>query len=319
MTDIDFLALNGASASAAGMTIDVLDAANRIAGREVFRLRFIGVGGSAETRGGLAVRTVRLPRQNRADVVIVPGLGVANESEIDEMFARADVQRAVSWLARPARTERLFASSCSGAFLLGAAGLLDEQSCTTTWWLSPLLQEKYPRARVRMESMVAVSGRVLTAGASLAHMDLMLMLVARLRSQELAHDVGRALVVDRRVSQARYIVPSHLVADSHLIHELDATIRDRLAKPLSLERLASDLGVTERTLNRRTRAAVGESPMQLVQRVRVQTAVQLLETTTYPVERIARKVGLSSPSSLYRLLVKHTGKSPLGHRMRAIP
>ena len=55
-------------------------------------------------------------------------------------------------------------------------------------------------------------------------------------------------------------------------------------------------------------------PMRFVQRLRVQTAVQLLETTTDPVERIARKVGLASPSSLYRLVMKHTGRSPLGHR-----
>jgi transcriptional regulator GlxA family with amidase domain len=318
MTEFAFLALDGCSAGAVGITIDVVDAAHRIAARKLFKLRFIGVAESAAMRGGLTLRTDRLPRQRSADVVLVPGLGASNEAELDAMFERADVRRAVSWLASPARAERVFASSCSGAFLLGAAGLLDGQSCTTTWWLSPLLQQKFPRARVRVESMVAVSGRVVTAGASLAHMDLMLTLLARLHSQQLAHDVGQALVVDRRVSQARYIVPSHLVSDSRLIQELDATIRDRLAKPLSLEDLASDLGVTGRTLSRRTRAATGESPMRFVQRVRVQTAVQMLETTKDPVERIARKVGLASPSSLYRLVMKHTGKSPLGHRVREI-
>jgi transcriptional regulator GlxA family with amidase domain len=269
-------------------------------------------------RGGLTVKTDRLPRHTRADVIIVPGLGAADEDEINAMFARADVRRALSWLERSATSDRVFASSCTGAFMLGAAGLLDGQSCTTTWWLSPLLAQKYPRARVRVESMVAISGSVFTAGASLAHMDLMLTLVARLRSQELAHEVGRALVVDQRVSQTRYIVPSHLASDSRLIQDLDATIRDRLAKPLSLERLASELGVTERTLNRRTQAAIGQSPMQFVQRVRVQTAIQLLETTTESVERVARRVGLASPSSLYRLLMKHTGKPPLGYRVRAL-
>src|SRR5262249_34318786 len=260
MTELAFLALDGCSAGAVGITIDVVDAANRIAGRKLLKLRFIGTAQSAAMRGGLTLRTDRLPRQRSADVVLVPGLGASNEAELEAMLERSDVRRAVAWLASPTRSERIFASSCSGAFLLGAAGLLDGQSCTTTWWLSPLLQQRVPGARVRGESMVAISGRMLTAGASLAHMDLMLTLVARLRSQELAHQVGQALVVDKRVSQARYIVPSHLVSDSRLIQELDATIRERLAKPLSLEKLASDLGVTERTLSRRTHAAIGESP-----------------------------------------------------------
>jgi transcriptional regulator GlxA family with amidase domain len=318
MTEIEFLALEGSSAGAAGITIDVLDAANRIAGRKLFGLRFVGVGGSCSMRGGLGVKTDRLPRQSGADVIIVPGLGAADEGEINAMLERGDVRRAVSWLEKLAISDRVLASSCTGAFVLGEAGLLDGQSCTTTWWLSPLLQQMYPHARVRVESMVAISGRVFTAGASLAHMDLMLTLVARLRSQELAHDVGRALVVDRRLSQTRYIVPSHLASDSRLIQDLDATIRDGLAKPLSLERLALELGVTERTLNRRTQAAIGQSPMQFVQRVRVQTAIQLLETTTDSVERIARRVGLASQSSLYRLLMKHTGRPPLGYRARAL-
>jgi transcriptional regulator GlxA family with amidase domain len=317
MIGIDVLVLEGASASAVGTTIDVVSAANRIIGTPTFDLRFVSTQRRVLLRGGLVAEAQPLAHARPRDVVVTPGLGAADANEIADRLGAADMPEATRWLARAHRRGADIAASCTAVFVLGAAGLLDERRCVTTWWLGAELAEIAPRARVIIDEMVVRDGPVWTAGSAFAHIDLMLAITRHLCGATLTDELASRLVADQRTSQAGFLIPSHLAARDDTVAALEAFVRTHLQDPHTLESLAQHCGLSPRTLARRTGKAVGLSPLQLVQRVRLERSLHLLRTTRMPLEEVAAAVGLADPATLYRLVKRHTGRSPGALRPRA--
>lgn len=311
MTNIDLIVLKEASPAAVGVSIDVLDAVNRIAGQRLVNWRALSPSGAQTgTRGGLLMPAQPLVRAQARDIVIIPGLGAGTEAEVTARLAEPDAAQAARWVARAWGRGATVAASCTAVFVLGAAGLLDGRRCTSTWWLVPALQAAFPLARASADAMVTEQDRVWTAGAAFAHIDLMLALVSRFVGPGLAESVARHLVVDQRASQARYVIPAHLSAHDPLACRIEAEVRDRLGGTITLNGLAAATGVTTRTLARRIHAATGLSPMRFVQKIRLDTALHLLQSTRLPLEAVAERLGFADAATLYRLVRRHTGQAP---------
>ena len=165
------LALPSVLDTSLGMTLDILGAANRLrtlAGQSpVFRPVLTSMQGSQVRSGaglmlGPAVPASRLPRP---DLIIVPGANLPLPDEVDAWLASASVSRAVDWLREMARQGAEVTASCAGTFVLAEAGLLDGRSATTTWWLAPHFQKRYPHIALDMNRMVVRDGPVTCAGA----------------------------------------------------------------------------------------------------------------------------------------------------------
>jgi transcriptional regulator GlxA family with amidase domain len=293
-----------------GTTIDVVSAANRIIGTPTFDLRFVSCESRVALRGGLTATAQPLARARPRDVVVVPGLGAANAAEISDRLSAADVAEAGNWLVRAHARRADIAASCTAVFILAAAGLLDQRRCVTTWWLGAELEEVAATARVVIDEMVVRDGPIWTAGSAFAHIDLMLAVMRHLGGAALTDELASRLVVDQRTSQASFLIPSHLAARDDSVAALESFVRNHLDQPHTLESLAHRCGVSPRTLARRTGNAVGLSPLQLVQRVRLERSLHLLRTTRMSLEEVAAAVGLADPATLHRLVKRHTGRSP---------
>lgn len=258
-----------------------------------------------------------VPRElGRRDVVVVPGLGAATPPRLAAALARADVSRGLALLAEVAARGARLAASCSATFVLGAAGVLDGHEATTTWWLAPEFARRFPAVTLRADRMVVASGRVLTAGAALAHADLVLALVAATDGVALAHTVARYLVLDERPSQARYMVVDHLRSADPVIRRLERFVTAHLDRPLTLAELARATATSPRTLARRVATALATTPTRLVQRLRVARAVHLLETTDRSVDDIAGQVGYADAAAFRRIFRRETGDAPSACRRR---
>jgi transcriptional regulator GlxA family with amidase domain len=194
------------------------------------------------------------------------------------------------------------ASSCSGVFLLAAAGLLDGRRATTSWWLAPLFRRLFPAVTLDTESMVVRDGQVTTAGAAMAQLDLMLSIVARHGDPSLAETCARYLLLEQRSSQARYMAIGFLAASDDRIARAEQWARSRLDESFPIGALAGAAGLSSRTFARRLERTTGLSPVRFVQRLRVERAVELLETTRLSFDEVARRVGYAEPSTLRRLL-----------------
>ena len=198
------------------------------------------------------------------------------------------------------------AGACTATFVLAASGILDDGRATTTWWLAHAFRERFPRVALDESRMVVSSGRVVTAGAAFAHVDLALWLL-RQRSPALAQATARHLVFDARPSQAPYVTPDHFAHADPIVERFERWVRRHLAE-FSLAAAARHVGASERTLERRIRAALGRTPLSYVQDVRVEVAVHRLRTTKDSIEEIASAVGYGDGVTLRTLLRKKTGR-----------
>ena len=305
MTKVAVLEIPGCMASSAAITHDVMATANRL---------------SAAARRPLPfdVKTVR-PGSRRnsakpcnADLVIVPGLGSASADELDEKLKSPACRHARAMLADAFEAGATLAASCASTFLLAEAGLLAGRRATTTWWLAPLFRRRYPDVDLVTDQMVVADWPIATGGAAMAQMDLMLAVVGKFAGPRLARACANYLLLDERRSQAPFMAITYLAGQDPRIAKAESWVRRNIARDFAIEELARAVALTPRTFARRIAAICAITPIQFVQRLRIETARALLETTRLPVEEIARRVGYAEPSTLRRLIRRDT-RHPPGH------
>ena len=253
------------------------------------------------TGSGMIVHTQRTLRElHDLDVVVVPAMGTmsgpATESALDTTAGRSLV-RAIRSL--DATTTRV-AAACTGVFPLAEAGLADGRRATTTWFLASTFRRRFPAVDLDLDSMVVTDGHIITAGAAFAHIDLALTLVRGV-SADLARRTARLLVIDERPSQAAFIAYDQLARDDPLVLAFERHVRARLGEPFDVGHAAAAIGITRRTLERRTKQALGLSPLGIVQRLRLERAEHLRRTTDLSLEQIAHQIGYANAATLRAL------------------
>jgi len=306
VTKIEVLVLAGSMPSSVAITLDVLSTANRLQqarGRSpVFTARLAGSGARLAASLATEARLQIADRARSTDVVVVPGLGMTTEEEVMTRLARRDAALAKRRLADAVESGAHVATACAGTFLVAATGLLDGRRASTTWWLAPLFRRMHPSVVLDPDALVVTDGPVTTAGAAMAQMDLMLAIVARRAGARLADACARYLLLDKRRSQSRYMALGFLAAADERVERAERWARKRLGEDFTVDDLAKSAALSPRTFARRVERAVGLSPVRFLQRLRVERAVELLETTKLPLEEIARQVGYAEPSTLRRLI-----------------
>ncbi len=264
-----------------------------------------GVGKTARTRRGLLVPIEHHLEERGVDgldLLLVPALGVLDEEAVQTVLELPETRRVREVLQGLGAEDRpRLAGGCTGTFLLAEAGCLDGMRATTSWWLSELFGARYPDVELDMSQMVVDSGTIITAGAAFAHIDLAIELVAGV-SPRLADEVARHLLIDERPARSVNAALVHLGRTDRLVVEFEDWVRDHLSEAMNLDDAARSLGTTRRTLERRTREGVGLTPLQLVQRMRIERATHLQRTTELSAGQIAFAVGYRDASTLRRLL-----------------
>lgn len=261
------------------------------------------------TGTGFAVPTTGpLAALRDGDVAVVAAFG---QLQASSLVAELHTDRNRVLLDELARLppELPIAAACTATFALAEAGLLDGRRATTSWWLSADFRARYPRSRLDMTSMVVEDDRAMTAGAAFGHIDLALALVRRV-SIDLATTTAQFLLVDERSTQSEYVAIAHLVRRDPLVAAFERHVRAHLDAPMDMAGVARLLGTSRRTLERRVTAVVAMSPLQLVQRLRVERARHLLATTDRTVDDVARDVGYLNATTLRALLRRFPTNRP---------
>lgn len=156
-----------------------------------FEVRIVGVRRKVRTSQGLGV-PVQAIGSEVPDCVVVPAIGFKLPDLLEEALARPDVGDAAGALREWAHRGVTMTAACIGTFVMAESGILDHEHATTTWWLAPLFRKRYPKVLLEDANMIVKSGRCVTAGAALSHIDLALWLV-RTVSPRLASLTARYL------------------------------------------------------------------------------------------------------------------------------
>ena len=302
---INILALDGAFDLGLSAVLDVFQTANELielSGVAVprFDVRIVGVRKSVKTSQGLSV-PVSAAGARAPDCVVVPAIGFKMPEPLEDALERPDIGDAGALVRRWFDRGALVAAACIGTFVVAESGLLDGHRATTTWWLAPLFRKRYPNVALDESNMVVKSGRMVTAGAALSHLDLALWLV-RTESPQLAALAAKYLIVDSRPSQSAYALADHLVHDDPLVQRFERWARSRLTRGFSLDDAARATGASKRTLARHMQRVLGKSPLAYFQTLRVERAVHLLKTGDASVDEIAARVGYADGTTLRTLL-----------------
>jgi len=309
---IAILTLEGVFDSGISIVLDALHTANELAplaGIDTPRVNIEVVGVRPKVRSALGFD---IPVKSAADIaapdwVIVPAIGYKMPDVLQAALAREDVMEAGLQLRRWAEEGARVAAACVGTFIVAESGLLDGEEATTTWWLTPMFLQRYPKVRLDANRILVPSGRLLTAGAAFSHVDIALWLI-RQRSPELASLVAKYLVVDSRPSQTAYMITDHLAHADPVVERFDRWARERLDTQITLDEAATALATSKRTLSRRLEKALGKTPIEYIQDLRIERAVHLLKTSKHSVDRIASLVGYADGVTLRSLLRRRLGK-----------
>jgi transcriptional regulator GlxA family with amidase domain len=310
---IHILALNGVFDTGLAAVLDAFGIANALAemtgmSSVRFQTQIVGLRKTVTTMHGLSIPVTSAARAAMPDAVVMPAINHLKPEPLVQALASGEVREAGAVLRKWSGCGALTTTACVGTFVLAESALLDGEEATTTWWLAPLFRQRYPRVRLDETRIIVQSNAVVTAGAALSHLDLVLTLIRR-ASPELANLTAKYLVADTRTSQAMYTIPHHLAHDDPLVHKFEHWARQRLAEGFSLDEAATTLATSKRTLARRMQSALGKSPLAYFQDLRIAHAVHLLETSQASVDQIAAAVGYAEGVTLRALLRRRLGRS----------
>jgi transcriptional regulator GlxA family with amidase domain len=322
MKTVWILVLDGVMDSSLSITLDLLRSAQAIVAQAKsparFDYRVLGARAHVQTGCGLKLRTDDTFRKaalggDAPQWVIVPAMGEYGHTLVSHL-SRPDATQARRLLQALHASKVRIGASCASVFLLAEAGLLERRTVTTTWWLAGNFRERYPGITLDERRMVVRDGHVLTAGSAFSQLDLMLAVLGDLVGVRVADLCARYLLIDRRPSQARYMMALHTQQHDPAVAAAERWIDDNLAEPISVSELSKLVAMSEKTLSRRVKAATGLSPIKLIQRRRLMMATHLIETTKISIEEVAARVGYRDSTTLRRLIRRELDTSPSGLR-----
>jgi transcriptional regulator GlxA family with amidase domain len=241
-----------------------------------------------------------------AHTIVVPGW-----SDPDDEPSRALTDALVAAHDRGAR----LVSLCTGAFVLAAAGLLDDRRATTHWMYAERLKSHYPRVRLDPDVLYVAEDTVMTSAGTAAGIDLCLHVVALDHGLEVAATVARRLVMPlyRSGGQAQY-VDTPIAAEPGGLSALLDWGRSNLDTGITTADLATHGAMSPRTLTRRFRSALSMPPGEWLQRERLRLAQRLLERSDVPIDAVARRAGYDSAVTMRAQFSARLHTSPRAYR-----
>ena len=327
MTDAPFrlglMALDGCMLSSLSGPSDALHVAGILAqirgpgSARKFESRVFSARGATSVRSetGIEIGGIQpLGRDETFDLVLVPGIDHRRPHDI--LARRDEFAPEIAVLRQLHLRGTRIAATCSGTFLLAMTGLLDGHRATTAWWMAGSFRKNFPAVQLEEQAVLIDDGNVITTGASTSVFSLVLRIIAEVGGEELAQQTSRMMLIDgERQSQAPYVSQAMLEKPRHsLAEKITRFLDNELHNQISVSRLASHCGTSERSLLRHFHSHYGTSPLGYIQHLRVERAKALLEATQLSFDEVVERCGYSDVPSFRKLFKRETSMTPMDYR-----
>jgi transcriptional regulator GlxA family with amidase domain len=283
-------------------SLSVFELANSEMGEPVYELHVLSeTGGLVPTSIGFGIMTEPLDEEP-FDTVIVGGSAVPG----------ALTPGVTKFLQRAVQRSRRVAATCTGAFVLAEAGLLEGRRATTHWNAARKLQARFPSVKVEEDRIFIVDGPVWTSAGMTAGIDLTLAMVEKDLGAEMARGVAKKLVVYHRRAggQSQFSALLELEPKSDRIQNALAYARNNLDKALTVGELAQAANLSPRQFSRAFRAETGQSPAKAIENLRLEAARLSMEQSRHPIDVIARQTGFADRDRMRRAFLRAFGQPP---------
>ncbi len=280
----------------------------------MFKIQLIGLSPEVTLSDGAVVirPDLVIGDTGRSDLVIVPALSGEMKSAL-----KAN-QAFVPWMVRQYKNGAELASLCIGAFLLAETGLLQGMSCSTHWMFADAFRAMFPQVNLVDERIVTDQNGIYSSGGASAYWNLLLHLVEKYTSREMAVLAAKFFVLDiGRDSQAPFaIFKGQRKHEDDVVKLAQAHIEDSFQERLTIDGIADKFGVGRRTFERRFKKATSNTVIEYIQRVKIEAAKSQLEGGRKTVNEVMYEVGYTDVKAFRDVFKKIAGMSPIDYRNR---
>lgn len=272
-----------------------------------------GEPGPLRSANGFAIETPHgLDRLEQADLVAVTAMANARIDSAPVDYPEPLLEALRRCVARGA----MVLSVCNGAFVLGAAGLLDGRRCTTHWRHASVLARTFPDAKVDPAVLYVDEHPVITSAGTAAGIDACLYLVRREQGSRVANGIARRMVVPphRDGGQAQYVERPLIEPSCDTMQDVMTWMSANLAAAITVDQLAARAYMSPRTFARRFVQETGTTPQRWLTGQRILLAQQLLEESDETVDVVADKAGFGNATALRHHFRAWRATTPLAYR-----
>ncbi|MGN8069315.1 GlxA family transcriptional regulator [Mucilaginibacter sp. 22184] len=281
--------------------------------RPMIELRLAGV--EPELKLDMAffsIHPLNVNEIGKTDLLIVPSINQDWDAVIKKN------KTLVTWIKEQYEGGAEIASICTGAFLLAEAGLLDGKSCSTHWDAADKLKQLFPTIRVHTDILTVAEKGIYTNGGGYSFLNLALFLVEKYFGREVAILGSKMFQIDMdRTSQSPFaIFKMQKNHGDEMVYQAQTYMEENLRERISFEELASKLATSRRNFDRRFVKATGNTPIEYLQRVKVEVAKSALEKERKTIFEVMSEVGYTNDKAFRAVFKRIAGISPLEYKTR---
>ncbi|MGZ3835449.1 MAG: GlxA family transcriptional regulator [Mucilaginibacter sp.] len=248
----------------------------------------------------------------QTDLIIVPGFAGDSQAILKKNAA------IVNWIKEMNKIGAEVASLCVGSFFLAEAGLLNGKMATSHWSAAEEMQLRYPLIKVKSDRVITDQGGIYTSGGGFSSIKLVLYLIEKFCGREIALWISKRFSIDiDQISQAHFTVftGQHGHNDDEILKS-QIYIERHYSTDISINEVSSLVATGKRNFIRRFKAATNNTPIEYLQRVRIEAAKKALEDKDWRLDKIMETVGYKDIKTFRMIFKRMTGLSPFDYRKK---
>lgn len=252
--------------------------------------------------------------EQQFDVIFIPGVLYRGAKAFEDTLHNHSAL--YHWLAKQHRAGAIVCANCTSNFFLAEAGLVNNKSSTTVWWLEQLYRKRYPLTQLKFDQLMVEQDNIITASAATSHFQLGLILLKKFVPESIVQNTAKTMLIDTRKvnTPPEQLLNQAREHNNMLVQNAQEWISQHLHETFTILELAKKLATSERTLVRQFKEVLATTPLKYVQNLRINAAKYLLESSELNLERIIEKVGYKDRSTFSKLFSQYTGLPPMSYR-----
>lgn len=225
----------------------------------------------------------------------------------------------IPWILRQRNQHNAeVASMCMGAFVLAQTGLVDGKQCATHWAGMEIFREMFPKVHLVSNKIVTDEDGIYSSGGAFSFLNLMLHLIEKYCGRDVAIYLSKFFEIEiDRVDQNQFaIFQGQKNHDDTAIKEAQKYIESNVRDKISVEHLARKYAISSRNFVRRFKKATQNTPLEYIQRVKIEAAKRSLESTEQNVNEVMYEVGYADQKAFRTVFKKYAGISPVAYKTK---
>lgn len=282
---------------------------------DMFKVDLVGLNSKTDLYNGAFTVTPNktIDQIERTDLIIVTTIVGDMQKEL------ANNAEFIPWIRKQRiQNDAEVASLCTGAFLLAETGLLNGKTCTTHWFVADNFRQMYPQITLLNERIITEDNGIYTSGGAYSFLNLLLYLVEKYCGRQTAIWCSKMFEIefDRSNQNQFTIFNGQKEHEDESIKNAQKFIEGHFGDKINIEELASKFALSRRNFVRRFKKATSNTPIEYIQRVKIEAAKKSLESSTYSISDVMYNVGYTDDKSFRNTFKKFTGLSPMQYRKK---